>query len=122
MKKVVIIDDEEDFLKEISEILISHGYEAKPFFSPEQAIKKIKIIQPDIILLDFKMEEMSGFEIAEKLSNDKETAHIPIIGITGFYTEREYHLPIKMCGIKKYLLKPVEPQELISEIEKLSKK
>ena len=118
MKRILIIDDDQDFLKEMGETLKLSGYEPLTLSNSELAFIKVMELKPDLILLDLKMEGMSGFQIANELSLLPETKHIPVIVITGVYTEQMYRTIMSLCCIKQCLTKPVSPLELISAIEK----
>ena len=74
-------------------------------------------IKPDLILMDLKMKPKSGFQLADELHNSFKTKSIPIIAITGFFTEKEHILMMKMFGMKHAMLKPVNPTDLIAKIE-----
>lgn len=116
MKKILIIDDDEKFLEEISQLLKAGGYSVNVVSDANSAVKEACSIKPDVILLDLKMP-ISGFKIAIQLSCLAETKHIPIVAITGVYTEQEHRLVMSACGIQKWLIKPASPLEVIAAIE-----
>ena len=122
MKKLMIIDDDTSFLEEVSEALKEDGYDVITVSESTQALKIAIEKKPDIILLDLNMEGMSGFQLADELRNNKNTMDIPIIGVTGFYTEREHGLFMRVCGIRECLIKPVDPKLMTAAIEKVLKK
>lgn len=116
-KKIMIVDDDREFLEELTEILTLNGYDTMAFSDSTLAMKKFYDIKPDLILLDLKMNKKSGFQIADELKHSPETAHVPIIAITGYYTEKEHASLMNIYGIKSCLIKPFDPQELIRKIE-----
>jgi len=118
MKKIMVIDDDQSFLDEIEEMLKSSGYDVVLLSDSSTAIDKVTEYKPDVLLLDIKMEGASGFKIADELRRIPELKNIPLIGITGFYTENEHRLFMKMCGIKKIIIKPFQPLDVIAAIEK----
>lgn len=117
MKKVIVIDDDVQFLAEIHRLLTVKGYDVKTLSDGAFAAVEVCRLKPDVVLLDLKMRGESGFEIAEELRQNAETSKIPIIGITGFYTEKEHSLFIQMCGIKRCLIKPIKPEDLFKSLE-----
>ncbi len=117
-KKVMIIDDDKEFLEELTETLSLSDYEAIMFDSPITALEKILKEKPDVILLDLKMFPISGFEIAHELKYIAGTENIPVIAMTGFYKDG-YDSLMKMCGIKNCLKKPFKPLDVIAQIEKV---
>jgi len=117
VKKVMVVDDDREFLEEISEVLERAGYEAVLFCTGEEAFQAALTGNLDVIILDLKIEGGSGFKTADELRRSQKTAHIPLIAITGIYIEEEYRLLMKACGFKHYLQKPINPLDLIAAIE-----
>ena len=117
MSRVIIVDDDREFLEEISKTLELSGYEVVAISDSEKAFKKIQLLKPDVILLDLRMEGISGFKIADILSKDSKLKKIPIIGITGYYTEKEHKTYMAICGISDCLIKPFNPLDVIAAIE-----
>ncbi len=120
-KKVMIVDDDRDFLEELKEIINLSGYETETFTDSKQAVQEVQKVKPDVMLLDLKMSGMSGFQVAEELKKKKETANIPVIAMTGFYTRNEFEVLKQVCKIRKALIKPFNPLDVISQIESVLK-
>ncbi|NQT95775.1 MAG: response regulator transcription factor [Candidatus Omnitrophica bacterium] len=118
-KKVMIIDDDKEFLDEITETLKLSGYEPIPLSESHKAVKEILKIKPDVVLLDLKMDVVSGFKIANELDKMPDKAKVPIIAITGVFTEKEHRLLMKTCGIAECLTKPFNPLDVIAAIERI---
>ncbi len=116
-KKVMIVDNEKDFLEELSEVLNCSGYESIEVDDCTYALSAACSSKPDVILLDLRMPLMSGFEVAALLRHTSETSKIPIIAISGYYTMKEHDYLANMCGIQKFLSKPLNPLDIIKEIE-----
>ena len=118
MKRIMIIDDDREFLEEINEMLKASGYNTILLSDSKKAVDKVCEYKPDVLLLDIKMEGASGFKIADELRRIPEAKSIPFIGVTGFYTEDEHKLFMKMCGIKTVIIKPFRPLDIIVAIER----
>jgi len=121
-KKVLIIDDDREFGEELKELLELEGYNTTAFFDGTSALGMISRIKPDVILLDLKLIGESGFQIAYELKSFPKTADIPIIAMTGFFTEKEHAELMDMCGIQTCLIKPFDSQEVTEKIEAVLKK
>ncbi|MDP8216032.1 MAG: response regulator [Candidatus Kaelpia imicola] len=117
MSKVMVIDDDREFLDEISKMLQLSGYETIAISESRKALKKIQSLKPDVILLDLRMDGVSGFKIADTLSKNSKLKNIPIVGITGYYTEKEHKTYMTICGIAECLIKPFNPLDVIAAIE-----
>lgn len=115
-KRVLIVDDDVDALTEYKEALSGHAFEIETASSGFEAGCTIYKNKPDLILLDFKMPGMDGFEVAQMLHDDKTTGHIPIIAVTVLRQEDDIKR-IKKCGVKMYISKPVDMDKLIAVIK-----
>lgn len=119
MPKIMIVDDDVELLEELKDNLSYHHYEVEVMPNSALAFEVICELKPDLVILDLKMKPKSGFQLADELHNSFKTQDIPIIAITGFFTEKEHVLMMKMCGIKNVVLKPFNPSDLIAKIRSI---
>ena len=120
-KKVMIVDDDKEFLEELKETLNLNNYEVAAFSDGTSALGMVSRIKPDVILLDLKLKGKSGFQIAYELKRFPETANIPIVAMTAYFTEKEHTELMDMCGIRTCLMKPFNPLDAIAKIEEILK-
>ena len=118
-KRIMIIDDDKEFLDELTEVLNLSGYEVFPFTDGQIALDQITEHVTDIILLDLKMEGINGFQVANKVMHSSNIKDIPIIAMTGFFTLKEHSMLMRINGIKKAFIKPFNFEELVAEIENI---
>lgn len=116
-KHILVVDDDKEFLDEIRSMLELSGYEVVGLTESTSVMQTVRKSKPDLVLLDLRMRSMSGFEVANELKSYPDTAGIPIIAMTGFYTMKEQSWLMNFCGIKKCLKKPFKPLDVIGEIE-----
>ena len=121
MPRIMIVDDDVELLEELKEVLSFNNYEVEAIPNSALAFEVACELKPDLILLDLKMKPKSGFQLADELHNSFKTKSIPIISITGYFTEKEHVLMMNMCGIKNVVLKPFNPDELVAKIESVLK-
>jgi DNA-binding response OmpR family regulator len=120
-KKIMVVDDDKEFLDELQETLVLSGYEVKAVNEAAEAFPTATKIKPDLILLDLKMKGMTGFEVANKLKNFDNTMGIPIIAMSGFFTAEEDDTLLSFFEIHEYLRKPFNPLDIITKIEAVLK-
>ena len=120
-KKILIVDDDKEYLEELSEMLTLAGYDVTAISDGASAIKAAQVTMPDIILMDLRMPIMSGFEVADRLKTLTQTCKIPVIAITGYYTMKEHVWLMKFCGIKRCIKKPVDPIDIKVAVESVLK-
>jgi DNA-binding response OmpR family regulator len=119
MKKrnILIVDDNESLLSELENVLNAHGFKVSSISNSEFAVEAARKIIPDVILVDIKMGKLSGFQMADRLNRIDETAHIPVIAMTGVFTREKDIELMNICGIKKCLIKPFSPEEMLSAVD-----
>ena len=117
-KRVMIVDDEEDFLKIVKLNLVeTDKYEVLTLSSVKDIISQVHSFKPDIILLDLLMPAVGGLEACEMLNNDPMGSNIPIIVLSALDKNMD-KLKAYRLGVVDYLVKPIEKKDLIASIEK----
>ncbi len=117
-KKVLIIDDE-DLVRETVILALGHaGFEAEGLADSVLAFDAIKKSQPDLVLLDIYMPEVSGLELCRRLKADPETRAVPIVMFTGSNETIDVISGIS-AGAFEYITKPIDGEALIVKIRSL---
>jgi len=116
-KKVLVIDDEPDFIDAVRMRLEANGYEVISSTDGRDGLDKAKKERPDAILLDLVMPELNGFAVLTSLKSDMKTRGIPVIILTA-KTETEYALDAGKLGANDYLVKPPSMQKIVETIRK----
>jgi DNA-binding response OmpR family regulator len=115
--KILIIDDNEELLEELKGMLVNSGYAVETLSDSKNALSVAQSMMPALILVDLKMNPKTGFQVADELRHAFYLKDIPIIAMTGFFTEKEHILMMKLCGIKSFILKPFRPSGLLAKVE-----
>ena len=111
-RRILIVDDDIEFLEELREALAdTNGFAIDCALNGFEAGRKMYKKRPDIILLDFKMPGMDGFQVCDVLKKDKEMRGIPIVAVTSMTSEEDIKR-IKKCGVKRYFPKPLNVEKL----------
>lgn len=121
VKKILIIDDEQDFVDTTSFSLENSGFTVLASLDGLSGIEKAKKQKPDIILLDLMMPDIDGYEIAKRLKEDKLTANIPIIVLTAVMSA-DLEQKIQQSKASDYMFKPCDLDILTQKIEKIVNK
>jgi two-component system, OmpR family, alkaline phosphatase synthesis response regulator PhoP len=126
-KKVLMIDDDPEFVDAITNILDAKGYDVVSASDGKDGVAKAKQEKPDIILLDVMMTTKSeGFDVARELSKDANLKGTPVVMLTG--VRKEMNLPFGFepdadwLPVAAFLEKPVKPETLLKTIEENIKK
>jgi CheY-like chemotaxis protein len=121
MKKIVLIDDEEDFCYFVKKNLEHTGeFEVITTSNSKKGVELVKKEKPDLVLLDILMPGIDGGSLRQSLSEDKATSDIPVIFLTAVVDREDFGKElIKERGGQKFLAKPISPDELIGAINKV---
>ena len=119
-KKILLVDDDPDFVEAVRVIVESGGYAVRVAYDGQEGLEAVAEEKPDLIVLDVMMPVMNGHETCARLKADAETAKIPIILLTAVAdrvtTSTYSHRDMLESEAEDYLPKPVEPAELLELI------
>jgi len=121
-KKILVIDDEGDFLKLARTRLEASGYKVLTIDSGDRAVEFARSEKPDLILLDIMMPGKNGCDVCRELKADKATGSIPVVVFTAQYQGEEYvKTGSEEIGADDYVFKPFDAQTLLAKIKFLIK-
>ena len=112
---VLIVDDVPDNLAMLHDALDESGYTVLVATHGAAALQRAAQVLPDIVLLDAMMPGMDGFEVARQLKAMPQTAHIPIVFMTGLL-DTEYLVAALEAGGVDYVTKPIKPKEVLARM------
>ncbi len=125
--RILIVDDDPDFVEATRAILESKAYEVVAAYDRNEGMEKINSEKPDLILLDIMMKKLDdGFTICYKLKHDPELKEIPVLAISAITKETGFKFSVETDGeyfeADDYIEKPVKADDLLMRVEKLLKK
>ena len=124
MHKILLIDDDPDFVASTRMVLESrHDYKVLTASDGVFGLAIARAERPDLIILDVIMPFEDGFDTARELKNDPALSQIPIMMLTSF-SQRKGETDVSVAKgmeleAEDYLEKPVEPQELLRRVDKI---
>jgi len=115
--KIMMVDDDPDFLSVQFDSLAQFGYDVLPVQDPAEAIPMALAEKPDLILLDLTLPHGDGYQLAADLRRHKDLSHIPIIFFSGKdrWMDASY---ARRFGAVDYVAKPVGKALLLQKIRK----
>ena len=117
-RHILIVDDYPDALEIWTLYLRSLGYRVSTAADGNAAVSQAEQSLPDLIVLDLELPGISGFEAARRLRQNPATHHIPLIAATGYSHQRQLTLA-REAGFDRVVVKPVDLDSLVMEIERL---
>ena len=126
MAKILLVDDDKDFIESTKMVLESKPYEVIVAYEGEEGLRKAREEKPDLILLDVIMPVKDGFTAAEQLKKDPELSKIPTLMLTSYAARRGgTSIPVSRgftLDVEDYIDKPISPKDLLAEVEKFLNK
>ena len=117
-RTILVADDESHILHVVSLKLRNAGFKVVTARDGQEAFELAVQEQPDLIITDYHMPQLSGIELCRKLKQDQATQHIPAIMLTA----RGYHLEphdTEQSGILRMLSKPFSPRQLLATVNEV---
>lgn len=116
--RILIVEDEPPLIEMLRYNLESEGFKALVANSGDEGLLQVKEEEPDLILLDWMLPEMSGIDVCRRLRENPATRAIPIIMLTARGEEGDKILGLD-SGADDYMVKPFSPKELIARVRAL---
>lgn len=114
MKNILVIDDDQMTLELLRKVISTAGYAVTPAYDGKDAIRKIGLRKPDLIISDIHMPNMDGVDVLAFLKQDENFKKIPIFFVTGTHPHMEDGF--RKLGIVHFFKKPVDTNALLMQI------
>jgi len=125
-KSILVIDDDVQLVDSVETLLTSVGYQVAHAYQSKKGVELAKQIKPDLILLDIMFAGPpgpDGIELSRQLNQDPDLEGVPVIILSGVRKVLDYPIKIfpdeRWMPVKAFLEKPIRPDSLLSEIEKV---
>ena len=120
--RILIVDDDPDFVKITKKVLDNHGYETQTASSGAEGLKVMRTahVKPDLVLLDIMMDYITdGLDVSNAMQRDPHLKNIPVIMVTSLTGVRSQEMfpSDEHVAVSAWLSKPVQPKVLLKTIE-----
>jgi signal transduction histidine kinase len=116
---ILVVDDSPELRELTREVLLSERFAVLEAGSGAEALARAAEGGPDLIVLDVALPDLDGFEVCRRLKRDRRTAHIPVLHLSGVRRETEDRVRGLETGAEAYLIRPLEPAELVATVRAL---
>ena len=120
MKKILIVDDEQDIVESLKFVLEASDFTCYTADNGEDGLRLAKEIVPDLMILDVMMPKINGYKISRLLKYDVKYKNIPILMVTA-RSQEEDKLIGEETGADEYITKPFELDEVVKKVEQYLK-
>lgn len=117
-KKILVVDDEADINQMLAEQLSDVGYETIVASDGNEALRKIQLIKPDLVILDVVMPGLDGPSVCAALKEDPRTKNIPVIFLTGLRPKEDELRGVEIGGYPVFA-KPFNFEELLGTVREM---
>lgn len=114
-KKILVVDDDKEWNFLLKMRLEMAGFKGEQAFNGKEAIEKVQLAKPDLVLLDITMPIMDGWQVCETLREQPETKELPILILSSYRQPQDIERG-KSYQVKRYLLKPCLPETVIQNV------
>ncbi len=114
-KTVMIVEDNDLNMKLFNDLLRANGYETLPMRNGHEALEKLKETQPDLIIMDIQLPEISGLEVTRIIKQNERLRDIPVIAVTAFAMKGDEER-IRQGGCEGYLSKPISVSTFVETV------
>jgi CheY-like chemotaxis protein len=118
-ERVLVVDDDAVIRQLICVNLELEGFEVHTAEDGQDALDKVRDVDPAVVTLDIMMPRLDGWETAATLRNDPATAHVKVILLSARAQEADLRRG-KGIGVDEYLTKPFDPDELVEAVRRLA--
>lgn len=119
--RILIVDDDPDFVAATKKVLESKPYEVLVAYDGDEGLQRTREEKPDLIILDIIMPREDGFKVCEEIKGDPQLAEIPVIILTSLsqkWGETTFSVTQGLAlEAEDYIDKPVAPPELLKRLE-----
>lgn len=117
MSRFLVVDDNPQNIYQLYVLLGGHGHTVESALNGEEALAKARQTPPDVVITDVLMPIMDGFTLCRHWRADDRLCSIPLVIYTATYTDTEDEELALSLGATRFLIKPIEPEEFMQEIE-----
>jgi DNA-binding response OmpR family regulator len=119
--RILVADDEQDTVNTLTLILQDEGHEVHAVHRGPEVLRAVLSLDPDAVLLDIGLPELSGHEVARKIRECCGEARPMLIGISGRYKRGADKSLAHLNGMNHYLVKPFDPNAILAFLSALKK-
>jgi DNA-binding response OmpR family regulator len=115
MKRLLIVDNDEDVLDVMKELFEYEGFDVKTLRCTQDIFTDIAGYNPHVVIIDYILEGINGGELCHQIKHNKETAHLPVIMVSAYTNVLN---SLGHYGYDSFIAKPFDITDLVAEVNK----
>lgn len=117
-KRILVVEDNDLNRKLFCDVLKANGFEAEPCADGEAALDRARAVEPDLIIMDIQLADVSGIDLIEQAKADAKLADVPVLAVTA-YAGKGDEDRIREAGAAGYLAKPISIMPFMNAVKEL---
>src|SRR5438105_4635024 len=118
-KRILVVDDDAGIRETLRDVFLLDDFDCALAASAEEALALVASEKPQLIVSDVQLPDMSGYQLCQTLKRDALSRHVPVILISGSFTEPEDRLQAFELGADEFFAKPVNPMYLVARVKSI---
>jgi CheY-like chemotaxis protein len=118
-KRIVAVDDDEDYIYIIKTVLEREGYEVEGLTCGRECLRRLEESKPDLLILDVIMPDIYGWEVCRKIKESPSTSSIPVLILSVRSGRKDVERSLKYARADSHLAKPIEFRKLVRTVREL---
>jgi len=118
-KRVLVVDDEPDIVETIKFRLVNAGFEVITAGDGEEALKKVREENPDLVLLDILLPKKDGYAVCQEIKSNPSLETIPVIMVTIKGEKEDKFRALIDIGANGYITKPFDSDKLVQQVKEI---
>jgi len=116
--QVIVVEDEFDSARMVSKILSYHGIQVHVAHNGHECLELLEWLEPTLIVTDLAMPQMDGWQTLGAIRSNPQTAHIPVVAITAYYSVDVAEEAVN-AGFDAYYSKPLDPKSFVQDLNRI---
>jgi len=119
MPKVLIVEDDPLISRMYQKIFTFEQFEVEVAANGEEALEKVVVFKPELVLLDVMMPKMNGLQVLEKLKENDQTKAIPVVMLTNLAGQQDAETALAKGAVKYIIKSEYEPRQVVEMVKEV---
>ena len=117
--RILVVDDDAGIRESLKDLLALEDIECSVATSGKEGLALSKSVKPQLVVTDVQLPDMSGYQLCQSLKKDPASRHVPVVMITGRFTEPQDRLQGFDLGADEFFSKPFDPVVFVARIKSI---
>lgn len=117
--KILVVDDDAGIRESLKDLFSLENFECTVAHSGEEGLALMGSAKPQLVVTDIQLPDMSGYQLCQSLKKDPASRHVPVVMMTGRFTEPDDRLQGFDLGADEFFSKPFDPVFFVARIKSI---